>query len=95
MAAIYCTKSREIINKHYLDNGIENVSAVEMTEFWCEYQADVLDRLIKEHWGFDSWASFKNSEHVGKVYDVSRDHTLPHVLVFADFNALWSNSYVD
>lgn len=86
MLSHYPEKARNIIIDHYRENGLHYklVGSREIGLFWQLFTHDCLDNYIKKIAGYDSWAKFKQSEHVGKIYDLPDGF----ILVFADFVSL-------
>ena len=73
-------RSIEIIKQHYLDNDYTDVTFEEITCFWKEYSTSSVNHIVKL-FTFKNWAEMKESEHVGKFYNVGNGR----VLIFADW----------
>ena len=79
-------RSIELIKQHYLDNDYTEVEFDEIADFWKEYSTSSVNHIVKL-FAFKNWAEMKESEHVGKFYNVGQGR----VLIFADWKGLHSH----
>ena len=82
-------RSIEIIKQLYLDNDCTEVEFDEIVNFWKEYSVSSVNRIVRL-FGFENWSDMKQSEHVGKFYNVGGSR----VLIFADWEGGLKNRRV-